>query len=98
MLELIYSSLLPYGRDHLASTPDFGFVEHLATYSKGLSPPSVPEQAGGAPAADERPACQGVRAAGPGGQRPGAQQPEAGDRQPPGPAQDQQVWRSLCTS
>ena len=56
------------------------------------TPRTVPEQAGGAPAADQRTACQGVRAAGPRGQGPGAQQPEAGDGQPPGPAQDQQVW------
>lgn len=56
----------------------------------------VPGQAGGAPAAGERPARQSVRAAGRGVSRAGAEQPHADSGQSHCPAQDPRVGlRSL---
>lgn len=52
---------------------------------------SVSDQAGGSPAADEWPARQSVRAAGPSSSRPGEEQPAAGAGEPHVPAQDPEV-------
>lgn len=54
-------------------------------------PLAVPDQAGGSPEADERPACQSLWAAGFSSTRPGEKQPEAGAGEPHGPAQDPEV-------
>lgn len=57
-------------------------------------PLAVPDQAGGSPEADERPACQSLWAAGFGGTRPGEKQPEAGAGEPYFPTPDREVRTS----
>lgn len=58
-----------------------------------LSLTLVPVQAGGRPAAGQRPARQSLRAAGRGGARAGAEQPQTGSGQEGGAAEDPGVRR-----
>lgn len=61
-------------------------------------PLAVPDQAGGSPEADERPARQSLRAAGLGSTRPGEKQPEAGAGEPYFPKPDREVSPSPSPS